>query len=83
MGLSVRRQIAEFENSFRILVPIVPVWTLPVSGNAVGFHHRAALETFSFLEALGIESATLWVTVTVRDRRDDGLAAPERCACMI
>ena len=81
------RQIAEFENNFRILVPDRSGYghSTQVSGEMpLDFHHRAALETFSFLEALGIESATLWghsdgsVIAAMM-----GLAAPERCACMI
>jgi len=81
------RQIAEFENSFRILVPDRSGYghSTQVSGEMpLDFHHRAALETFSFLEALGIESATLWghsdgsVIAAMM-----GLTAPERCAGVI
>ncbi len=81
------RQIAEFENSFRILIPDRSGYghSTQASGEMpLDFHRRAALETFSFLDALGIESATLW------DHSDGsviaaimGLAAPERCAGVI
>ena len=81
------RQIAEFENSFRILVPDRSGYghSTQVSGEMpLDFHRRAALETFSFLEALGIESATLWghsdgsVIAAMM-----GLTAPERCGGVI
>ena len=81
------RQIAEFENSFRILVPDRSGYghSTQVSGEMLlDFHRRAALETLSFLEALGIERATLWghsdgsVIAAMM-----GLTAPERCAGVI
>jgi len=80
-------QIAEFENSFRILVPDRSGYghSTQVSGEMpLDFHHRAALETFTFLDALGIESATLWghsdgsVIAAMM-----GLTAPERCVGLI
>jgi len=57
------RQIAEFENNFRILVPDRSGYghSTQVSGeNAVGFSPQSGARDISFLEALGIESATLW-----------------------
>ncbi len=81
------RQISEFENSFRILIPDRSGYghSTQVSGEMpLDFHRRAALETFSFLEALGIQSAILWghsdgsVIAAMM-----GLTAPERCGGVI
>src|SRR5260370_6813956 len=78
------RQIAEFENQFRMLIPDRSGYgqSTQVNGEMpLDFHRRAALETFSFLDALGIESAILWghsdgsVIAAMM-----GLIAPERCA---
>jgi len=81
------RQIAKYATQYRILIPDRSGYGH--SSRAVGefpldFHHRAAQETFSFLDALGIESAFLWghsdgsVIAAMM-----GLLAPERCAGVI
>ena len=57
------RQIAAFESQFRILIPDRSGYghSTRVAGDMpLDFHRRAALETFSFLDALGIERAFLW-----------------------
>jgi pimeloyl-ACP methyl ester carboxylesterase len=57
------RQIAVFASEFRILIPDRSGYghSTHVSGDMpLDFHQRAAVETFSFLDALGIESAFLW-----------------------
>jgi pimeloyl-ACP methyl ester carboxylesterase len=81
------RQIAEFESDFRILIPDRSGYghSSRVTGEMpLDFHRRAALETFSFLDALGIESAILWghsdgaVIAAMM-----GLIAPDRCARVI
>lgn len=81
------RQIAAFANHYRILIPDRSGYgrSSRVSGELpVDFHRRAALETFSFLDALGIENALLWghsdgsVIAAMM-----GLMAPERCAGVI
>lgn len=81
------RQIAEFAGEYRILIPDRSGYGH--SSRAVGelpldFHRRAAQETFSFLDALGIESPFLWghsdgsVIAAMM-----GMIAPERCAGLI
>ncbi len=81
------RQIAEMQGRFRILIPDRSGYGLSTrvpSEMPLDFHRRAALETFSFLDALGIESAIVWghsdgaVIAAMM-----GLIAPERCACLI
>jgi len=81
------RQIAAFASQHRILIPDRSGYghSSPVSGEMpLDFHRRAALETFSFLDALGIKSAILWghsdgsVIAAMM-----GLIAPERCAGVI
>jgi len=81
------RQIAAFENQFRILIPDRSGYghSTQVSGDMpMDFHRSAALETFSFLDALGIQSAIVWghsdgaVIAAMM-----GLLAPERCASVI
>jgi pimeloyl-ACP methyl ester carboxylesterase len=81
------RQIAAFESQFRILIPDRSGYghSTHVAGEMLfDFHRRAAQETFSFLDALGIGSAFLWghsdgaVIAAMM-----GLAAPERCAGVI
>lgn len=81
------RQIAEFANQHRILIPDRSGYghSTWVSGEMpLDFHRRAAQETFSFLNALAIESAVLWghsdgsVIAAMM-----GLIAPERCAGVI
>ncbi len=81
------RQIAAFETQFRILIPDRSGYgrsTRVSSEMPLDFHRKAALETFSFLDALGIENAILW------GHSDGavigammGLAAPERCASVV
>ena len=84
---SFDRQIAAFASQYHILIPDRSGYghSTQVSGEMpLDFHRRAALETLSFLEALGIESATLWghsdgsVIAAMM-----GLTAPERCAGVI
>jgi pimeloyl-ACP methyl ester carboxylesterase len=81
------RQMAEFESRFHVLIPDRSGYghSSRCSGDMpLDFHRRAALETFSFLDALGIESAVLWghsdgaVVAAMM-----GLIAPERCVCLI
>jgi pimeloyl-ACP methyl ester carboxylesterase len=81
------RQIAAFASQYRILIPDRSGYghSTQVSGEMpLDFHRRAALETLSFLDALGIESATLWghsdgsVIAAMM-----GLIAPQRCAGVI
>lgn len=81
------RQIAAFESKFRILIPDRSGYgqSSRVTGELpLDFHHRAAQETLSFLDALGIERAILWghsdgsVIAAMM-----GLLAPERCASLI
>ncbi len=81
------QQIAAFENQFRILIPDRSGYgrSTRVTGEMpLDFHRRAALETFSFLDALGIENAILWghsdgaVIAAMM-----GLAAPERCSSAV
>jgi pimeloyl-ACP methyl ester carboxylesterase len=81
------RQIATLESQFRILIPDRSGYghSTRVAGEMpLDFHRRAAQETFSFLDALGIESATLWghsdgsVIAAMM-----GLIAPKRCTGVI
>jgi pimeloyl-ACP methyl ester carboxylesterase len=81
------RQIAAFEIQFRILIPDRSGYghsTHVASDVPLDFHRRAALETFSFLDALGIERAFLWghsdgsVIAAMM-----GLAAPQRCTGVV
>ena len=77
------RQIAAFQNEFRILIPDRTGYgcSTRVAGEMpLDFHRRAAAETISFLDALGIERAVLWghsdgSVISAMA----GLAAPERC----
>ena len=80
-------QIAQFANQYRILIPDRSGYghsTRVSSEMPLDFHRRAAQETFSFLDALGIESAIQWghsdgsVIAAMM-----GLIAPERCAGVI
>ena len=81
------RQIEAFQNEYRILIPDRSGYgqSTPVAGEMpLDFHKRAALETISFLDALGIERAVLWghsdgAIISAMT----GLAAPERCECLI
>jgi pimeloyl-ACP methyl ester carboxylesterase len=81
------RQVAAFASECRILIPDRSGYghSSRVSGEMpLDFHRRAALETFSFLDALGIDSAILWghsdgaVIAAMM-----GLIAPRRCAGVI
>ena len=81
------RQIVELESRFHILIPDRSGYghSTQVTGEMpLDFHRWAAFETFSFLDALGIESAILWghsdgaVIAAMM-----GLIAPERCASMV
>ena len=80
-------QIAAFANEHRILIPDRSGYghSSRVTGEMpLDFHRRAAQETFSFLDALGIESSILW-------GHSDGsviaammaLLAPQRCTGVI
>jgi pimeloyl-ACP methyl ester carboxylesterase len=78
------RQIAEFASQYRMLIPDRSGYghSTRVTGEMpLDFHRRAALETLSFLDARGIESAILWghsdgsVIAAMM-----GLLAPQRCA---
>ena len=81
------RQIAAFANEHRILIPDRSGYghSSRVTGEMpLDFHRRAAQETFSFLDALGIESAILWghsdgsVIAAMM-----GVLAPQRCTGVI
>lgn len=81
------RQIAAFAGQYGILIPDRSGYghSTGVTGEVpLDFHLRAAQETFSFLDTLGIESATLWghsdgaVIAAMM-----GLIAPHRCAAVI
>lgn len=81
------RQIEAFQNEYRILIPDRSGYgqSTPVAGEMpLDFHRRAAAETISFLDALGIERASLWghsdgAVISAMA----GLTAPERCECLI
>jgi pimeloyl-ACP methyl ester carboxylesterase len=81
------RQIEAFQNEYRILIPDRSGYghSIPVDGEMpLDFHGRAAAETISFLDALGIERAVLWghsdgAVISAMT----GLEAPERCECLI
>jgi 2-hydroxy-6-oxo-octa-2,4-dienoate hydrolase len=81
------RQIEAFKNEFRILIPDRFGYghSSRVAGEMpLDFHRRAAAETIFFLDALGIEGAALWghsdgAVISAMT----GLAAPERCECLI
>jgi pimeloyl-ACP methyl ester carboxylesterase len=81
------RQIADFASQYRIMIPDRSGYghSTRVGGEMpLDFHRRAALETFAFLDALGMESALLWghsdgsVIAAMM-----GLIAPERCLGVI
>ena len=84
---SFDRQIAAFQNAFRILIPDRSGYgcSTRVAGEMpLDFHRRAAAETIAFLDALGIERAVLWghsdgSVISAMA----GLAAPERCERLI
>src|SRR5580700_2340773 len=81
------RQIEAFQNEFRILIPDRSGYgrSTRVAGEMpLDFHRRAAAETIAFLDALGIEKAVFWghsdgAVISAMT----GLAAPERCECLI
>jgi len=81
------RQIAAFQNEFRILILDRTGYghSSHVGGEMpLDFHRRAAAETILFLDALGIERAVLWghsdgAVISAMT----GLAAPERCEFLI
>jgi pimeloyl-ACP methyl ester carboxylesterase len=80
-------QIEAFRNEFRILIPDRSGYghSTHVAGDLPpDFHRRAAAETIAFLDGLGIKRAVFWghsdgavISAMI------GLAAPERCACLI
>jgi pimeloyl-ACP methyl ester carboxylesterase len=81
------RQIAAFASKFWILIPDRSGYghSTPVSDEMpLDFHKRAAAETLSFMDALGIKRAYLWghsdgsVIAAMM-----GLGAPDRCAGVI
>jgi len=81
------RQIAAFASQFRILIPDRSGYghSTRITGEMqLDFHQGAAGETFSFLDALGIENAFLWghsdgaVIAAMM-----GLTAPGRCSGVI
>jgi len=81
------RQVAAFQNQFRILIPDRSGYghSSRVAGDMpLDFHRRAADETIAFLDALGIARAIFWghsdgaVIAAMM-----GLSAPERCERLI
>jgi pimeloyl-ACP methyl ester carboxylesterase len=84
---SFDRQIEAFQSEFRILIPDRTGYghSTQVQGEMpLDFHNRAAAETISFLDALGIERAVLWghsdgAVISAKM----GLTAPERCESLI
>jgi len=81
------RPIEELSDSFRVICPDRSGYgrsTRLVDGFARDFHYRAAAETLSFLDALGIERAFFWghsdgaVIAAII-----GFNAPERVRCLI
>jgi pimeloyl-ACP methyl ester carboxylesterase len=81
------RQVEALKDEFRILIPDRSGYghSTRVAGEMpLDFHRRAAAETVAFLDALGIERAVFWghsdgavISAMI------GLAAPERCECLI
>lgn len=80
-------QIEALQKEFRILIPDRSGYgrsSRVESEMPLDFHRRAAAETLAFLDALGIERAMLWghsdgAVISAMA----GLAAPERCECLI
>jgi pimeloyl-ACP methyl ester carboxylesterase len=80
-------QIEAFKNEFRILIPDRSGYghSTHVAGDMpLDFHRRAAAETIAFLDGLGTTRAVFWghsdgavISAMI------GLAAPERCECLI
>jgi len=56
------RQIEAFKQSLRIIIPDRTAYgrSMHVDSIPPDFHHRAATETLSFLDAIGVERAILW-----------------------
>ena len=57
------RQIAELRNDYRCIIPDRTAYgrsTRLVGELPADFHYRAAIETLSFMDSLGIERAVLW-----------------------
>ncbi|MGB2669355.1 MAG: alpha/beta hydrolase [Candidatus Acidiferrum sp.] len=81
------RQIEEFKDEFRILIPDRSGYghsTRISEEMPLDFHRRAAEETIAFLDALGIERAVLWghsdgAVIAAMT----GMMAPKRCECVI
>jgi pimeloyl-ACP methyl ester carboxylesterase len=81
------RQIEALGSHYRILIPDRSGYghSTRVAGEMpLDFHRRAAAETLAFLDALGVERAVLWghsdgSVISAMA----GLAAPERCECLI
>src|ERR1700675_816318 len=84
---SFDKQVEAFKDEFRILIPDRSGYghSTRVAGEMpLDFHRRAAAETLAFLDTLGIERAVFWghsdgavISAMI------GLAAPERCECLI
>jgi len=80
-------QIKALQRDFRILIPDRTGYgrsTKALGEMPLDFHQRAAEETLAFLDALGIERAVFWghsdgsvISAKI------GMAAPERCECLI
>src|SRR5208282_4944715 len=81
------RQMEALQSEYRILIPDRTGYghSSRVSGEMpLDFHGRAAAETISFLDELGIERAVLWghsdgAVISAMT----GLGAPDRCECLI
>lgn len=81
------RQIEAFQSEFRILIPdrLGYGHSTRVTGDMpLDFHGRAAAETTTVLDALGLDRAILWghsdgavIAAMI------GLASPDRCECLI
>lgn len=80
-------QIKAFQKDYRILIPDRSGYgksTRVAEPMPLDFHQRAAEETLAFLDALEIERAVFWghsdgsvISAKI------GMAAPERCECLI
>ena len=80
-------QIKAFQKDYRILIPDRSGYgrsTRVAEPMPLDFHQHAAEETLAFLNALGIERAVFWghsdgsvISAKI------GMAAPERCECLI
>lgn len=80
-------QIEALKNEYRIFIPDRSGYgkSSRVNGEmALNFHDQAALETIAFLDALAVKKAVFWghsdgAVIAAKI----GLAAPERCECLI